>query len=63
MFANGEGDLIEGPQVIGRGEDLLSVLAPAVTEEGVSFASNHFPEETASELMLWSQLVKPTSRI
>ncbi|WP_299085615.1 DUF637 domain-containing protein [uncultured Ruegeria sp.] len=44
----GKGNPIDGLQTIGRGEDLLSELAAAGSEKGLSFASEHFPEQTAA---------------
>ena len=48
VFGTGEGDPIEGLRRIGRGEDLLSELAGMAGEEALAFATDNFPEQTAT---------------
>jgi hypothetical protein len=46
----GEGNLWEGLEEIGRGEDLISTLVGDATSEAFAFASDNFPQQTAQFL-------------
>ncbi|WP_299150242.1 DUF637 domain-containing protein [uncultured Tateyamaria sp.] len=50
LTAEGNGNPIDGLIEVGRGDDLLSSVAAAGSEQALAFASSQFPDQTAAVL-------------